>query len=78
MTAVDHNGRMRWLITFFRRVVWKLYTKSSKIMRRTVVKNVNIKSEFYFFCSSSKYERIGSRAKLSHTSMNLRKMKFIS
>ena len=37
-TAVKRNGRMRRLVTFFRRVVGKLYTKSSKIMRRKVVK----------------------------------------
>ena len=37
-TAVKSNGRMCRLVTTFRRVVYKLYTKSSKIMYRTVVK----------------------------------------
>ena len=37
-TAVKHNGRMRRLVTIFRRVVCKLYTKSSNIMHSTVVK----------------------------------------
>ena len=37
-TPVKRNGRMRKLVKNFRRVVWKLHTKSSKILHRTVVK----------------------------------------
>ena len=46
MMAGEHNGWMRRSITFFRLVVCKLYIASSKIMRTTVVKNVNIKNGF--------------------------------
>ena len=66
-TAVERNGPMRRLITFFHRVVCKLYTKSLKIMHKTVVKNVNIKNEFHIFWGSSKYECNGSHAKVKVT-----------
>ena len=49
-TAVERNGRMLRLVIFVRHVVCIFYTKWSKIMHRTVVKNVNIKHEFNFFC----------------------------
>ena len=46
-TAVKRNVRMRRLVTNFRRVVCKLYTKSSKIMHRTVVKKENTETELH-------------------------------
>ena len=47
-TAVERNGRMRRLVTFSPCSLQTLQ-KSSKIMRRTVVNNINIKKiEFHF------------------------------
>ena len=48
-TAVERNGRMRRLVTFVRRIVCIRYIKRSKIMLRTVEKNINIKNAFHFF-----------------------------
>ena len=49
-TAVKRYGWMRRLATIFRRVVCKLYTKSSKIMHRTVVKMKTWKLNFIVRC----------------------------
>ena len=49
MMTIERYGQMCRLITLFLLCSLQLYTKSSKIMPKTVVKNVNIKTEFHFF-----------------------------
>ena len=75
--AFEHNGRMRRLVTFLRRVVRKLYTKCVERFQENVMKMNFIFSEVHqsmnVMVNLTLY-----RTHCVHTSMNLRKMKFIS
>ena len=35
-TAVERNDQARWFITFFRRLFYKIYIKTSRIMNKTM------------------------------------------
>ena len=70
-TAVERNGQTGRLITFLRRLFYKLYAKTSQILTKHDVKTkYKYKRWISFFCCSSKYERNGSYAKSTSRSLH--------